>query len=197
MQGYNSGVAGGVPALEPRTHRGRRTITNPTSVKQRLHSMVVLAVMMSLAAVPLSTQAAAVELCQSQTAVTYRVATPPTGWNSWNTFGGTINETVAKRQADAMVSAGMLDAGYHYLVIDGGWRAATRDANKNMQPNPDKFPSGMKAMADYVHSHGLKIGLHQAVGMTDCGGLTPGTQSAPGGEQQDADTFGGLGGGLP
>lgn len=115
--------------------------------------------------------------------------TPPMGWNSWNSFGKQIDEGLIKQQADAMVSSGMKDVGYEYLVVDGGWRAATRDADGNMQVDLTKFPSGMKALADYVHSKGLKFGLHQPVGTTDCGGTTPGTQSAPGGEQQDADLF--------
>lgn len=116
-------------------------------------------------------------------------ATPPMGWNSWNSFGRGISEDLIRREADAMVGSGMRDAGYEYLTIDGGWRAPERDADGNLVASPERFPSGMKAIADYVHSKGLKIGLHQPMGMTDCGRESPGTQSAPGGERQDAELF--------
>lgn len=153
----------------------------------------------SLAAVLFATTFAVTSLATSPTAYAESgtdaierpplAATPPMGWNSWNSFGKSIDENLAKQQVDAMVNSGMKDAGYEYFVIDGGWRAKTRDASGNMQVDLEKFPSGMKALADYVHAKGLKFGLHVAVGMTDCGSETPGTQSAPGGEQQDADVF--------
>ena len=114
---------------------------------------------------------------------------PPMGWNSWNAWGLNVDEARVEAAAQALVSSGLRDAGYDYVVLDGGWRAPTRDANGNMQANPQKFPDGIKALADYVHSLGLKFGIHQGVGTTDCSGTGPGTQTAPGGEQQDADTF--------
>lgn len=115
--------------------------------------------------------------------------TPPMGWQSFKEFRKNINEDLIKRQADLMVESGLRDAGYDILIVDGGWRATTRDADGNMQAHPEKFPSGMKALGDYIHSKGLRFGLHQAVGTKDCAGADPGTQSAPGGEQQDAGTF--------
>ncbi|MPZ84305.1 MAG: hypothetical protein GEV28_29475 [Actinophytocola sp.] len=116
-------------------------------------------------------------------------ATPPMGWNSWNSFGRDISDDLIRRQADAMVASGMRDAGYEYLTIDGGWRAPDRDAEGNLVTHPQRFPNGMKAVADYVHAKGLKLGVHQPMGMTDCGRESPGTQSAPGGEAQDAALF--------
>ncbi|GAB3056446.1 hypothetical protein GCM10027053_17190 [Intrasporangium mesophilum] len=115
--------------------------------------------------------------------------TPPMGWNSWNSFGRDISDELIRRQADAMVASGLRDAGYDYLTIDGGWRAPDRDAAGNLVAHPQRFPNGMKAVADYVHSKGLKLGVHQPMGMTDCGRESPGTQSAPGGERQDAELF--------
>lgn len=111
--------------------------------------------------------------------------TPPMGWNSWNYFSSGINETIVKEIADAMVSSGMKDAGYEYIVIDDTWQATSRDANGNLVPNPTKFPSGMKALADYIHSKGLKFGLYSDRGTATCCGL-PGSY---GYEVKDANTF--------
>ena len=83
------------------------------------------------------------------------VRTPPMGWNSWNTFGGNINEELVKTTADAMVNTGLRDAGYNYLVIDDCWSEFTRDENHRLVPSKTKFPNGMKAVADYVHSKDL------------------------------------------
>jgi len=93
--------------------------------------------------------------------------TPPMGWNSWNKFGCNVDEKLIKEIADALVSAGMKDAGYHYLVIDDCWQI-DRDANGNIIPDPKRFPSGMRALADYVHSKGLKFGLYSDAGTLTC-----------------------------
>jgi len=85
--------------------------------------------------------------------------TPPMGWNSWNKFACNVSESLIKEMADAMVSSGMRDAGYIYLVIDDCWQI-DRDAQGNILPDPKRFPSGMKALADYIHSKGLKFGLY-------------------------------------
>ena len=87
--------------------------------------------------------------------------TPPMGWNSWNCFQEKINEEQIKQIADIMVSSGMRDAGYEYLVLDDGWMAPERDANGRLQADPEKFPSGMKAIGDYIHSKGLKYGIYE------------------------------------
>jgi len=97
--------------------------------------------------------------------------TPPMGWNSWNWFGKhAVNEKSMKQCMDAMVDEGLLEAGYEYFVIDGGWRDSKLGANGELLSHPDKFPNGMKAMADYAHSKGLKFGLHTVPGTHDCGG---------------------------
>src|SRR5580698_7599931 len=92
-------------------------------------------------------------------------ATPPMGWNSWNHFARKIDDATVRAQADAMVSTGMKDAGYVYINIDDTWEG-DRDAQGNIQSN-SKFPD-MKALADYVHSKGLKLGIYSSPGPTTC-----------------------------
>lgn len=115
--------------------------------------------------------------------------TPPMGWNSWNTFATNIDEDLVKQTADIMVSSGMRDAGYTYIVLDDGWMTRERDENGNLVPDPKKFPSGMKALIDYVHSKGLKFGLYNCAGTKTCAGY-PGTR---GYEYQDARFYASLG----
>lgn len=110
--------------------------------------------------------------------------TPPMGWNSWNGFGCNVNEKLIRETADLMVSSGMKDAGYQYLVIDDCWHG-TRDENGFIQANAEHFPSGIKALADYIHSKGLKFGIYSDVGAKTCGGK-PGSR---GHEYQDAQTY--------
>lgn len=110
--------------------------------------------------------------------------TPSMGWNSWNKFGCNINEHLIKEIADAMVKNGMKDAGYEYIVIDDCWQIA-RDKHGNIIADPKRFPSGIKALADYVHSKGLKFGLYSDAGTYTC-------QKRPGSrgyEYQDARTY--------
>jgi alpha-galactosidase len=113
---------------------------------------------------------------------TVRLATPPLGWNSWNRFNEHIDDKAVREIADAMVSSGLRDAGYRYVVIDDSW-AAKRGEDGKLRGN-SKFPD-MKALADYVHSKGLLFGLYSAPGPTTCGGY-PGSY---GYETQDAQTF--------
>ena len=96
------------------------------------------------------------------------VLTPPLGWNSWNVFHENINEKQIQEIADAMVSSGLKDAGYIYLNLDDNWMDTKRDANGDLQNNPKTFPSGMKAIADYVHAKGLKFGLYGDRGKRTC-----------------------------
>jgi alpha-galactosidase len=110
--------------------------------------------------------------------------TPPMGWNSWNKFGCNIDESLVRKQADAMVASGMRDAGYRYIVIDDCWQKS-RDADGNIVADPARFPSGIKALADYVHSKGLKFGLYSDAGVLTCGGR-PGSA---GHEFQDARQY--------
>jgi alpha-galactosidase len=112
-------------------------------------------------------------------------ATPPMGWNSWNKFGGSITDTLVRGIADAMVSSGMQAAGYQFINIDDMWQAASRDASGNIVPDSSKFPNGMKALADYVHGKGLKLGLYSDRGTKTCAGR-PGSYSY---ETKDAQTY--------
>lgn len=96
--------------------------------------------------------------------------TPPMGWNSWNWFGKRdINEQIVREVIDSMVSTGLRDAGYRYVVIDGGWRDTKLSPNGELLCHPAKFPNGIKPLADYAHSKGLKLGLHTVPGTHDCG----------------------------
>lgn len=95
--------------------------------------------------------------------------TPPMGWNSWNNFGCNVSESMIMEMADAMVKTGMKDAGYQYIVIDDCWQV-DRDSAGNILPDPERFPSGMKYLADYVHSLGLKFGLYSCAGSHTCQG---------------------------
>jgi len=107
--------------------------------------------------------------------------TPPMGWNSWNKFACNVNEKIIRDTADAMASNGMKEAGYQYIVIDDCWHGQ-RDDNGFITADPAKFPSGIKALADYIHSKGLKFGIYSDAGRKTCGGR-PGSQ---GHEYQDA-----------
>ncbi|GGH13698.1 glycoside hydrolase family 27 protein [Mucilaginibacter phyllosphaerae] len=111
--------------------------------------------------------------------------TPPMGWNTWNTFQTRIDEPLLKGMVDAYVSSGMRDAGYRYFVLDDGWMTMERDSNGNLVADPKKFPNGMKAFADYVHSKGLKFGIYNCAGNKTCAGY-PGTR---GHEYQDARLY--------
>jgi hypothetical protein len=95
-------------------------------------------------------------ICQAQS-----LTVGTTGWNSWNTFKANINETIIKSTAESLVSSGLAKAGYEYLILDEGWQALTRDGNGRQQANATKFPSGIPALADYVHKLGLKIGIYR------------------------------------
>ena len=116
--------------------------------------------------------------------------TPPMGWNSWNTFQTNINEELVKGVADIMVTSGMKDAGYTYIVLDDGWMAMERDPKTgDLIPDPKKFPNGLKPVINYVHSKGLKFGLYNCAGTKTCAGY-PGTR---GYEYQDARFYASLG----
>jgi len=116
--------------------------------------------------------------------------TPPMGWNSWNTFETNISDELVRGIADKMISSGMKEAGYTYLVLDDGWMAMQRDGvTGDLVPDPKKFPNGMKVLVDYVHSKGLKFGLYNCAGTKTCAGY-PGTR---GYEYQDARYYASLG----
>ncbi len=110
--------------------------------------------------------------------------TPPMGWNSWNIFRCDISEDLIKEITDTFVESGMKDAGYEYIVIDDCWQVS-RDENGKIVPDPERFPSGIKALADYVHSKGLKFGIYSCAGTKTC-------QNRPGSngyEIIDANTY--------
>jgi alpha-galactosidase len=120
----------------------------------------------------------------SAQSTTGQALTPPMGWMTWNYFGEHINETLIKEMADAMVSSGMVKAGYRYLIIDDGWQGG-RDNKNNIIPDPVKFPAGIKALADYLHDRGIKIGIYSDAAPLTCAGYTASLNF----EEQDARTF--------
>lgn len=111
---------------------------------------------------------------------------PPMGWNSWNTFGKNINESLIINTIDAMVKNGLRDSGYVYVVIDGGWKGTKLRTNGGLSYNEKKFPKGMKFLADYAHLHKMKLGLHLVAGTDTC---TRGAQGSYGNENQNLKTL--------
>ena len=117
--------------------------------------------------------------------------TPPMGWNTWNHFACHIDEALIRASADAIVESGMRDAGYRYVNIDDCWQGE-RDAGGALQANPQHFPGGIPALADYVHARGLKLGIYATPGSHTCANLSgtyPGHLGSLGHEEQDARTF--------
>jgi alpha-galactosidase len=109
---------------------------------------------------------------------------PPLGWNSWNTFGAELNEALVRETADAFVSEGLRDAGYEYVVMDDLWEADER-VDGRLTWDEAKFPGGIPALADYVHSKGLKFGIYSCAGSHTCAGKP----ASYGYEETDAQTF--------
>jgi len=141
-----------------------------------------LAVPLVLAALSLATLAATSQPPASAADPGSVALTPPMGWNSWNYFHGNVTQQDVQAAADAMASNGMRDAGYVYVNIDDTWQGQ-RDSNGVLHPN-SKFPD-MKALADYVHSKGLKLGIYSGPGPKTCAGY----EGSYGHEQQDADLY--------
>ncbi|XP_052181290.1 alpha-galactosidase-like [Diospyros lotus] len=112
--------------------------------------------------------------------------TPQMGWNSWNHFHCGINENVIRETADAMVKTGLAALGYKYINLDDCWAELNRDSKGNLVPKDSTFPSGIKALADYVHGKGLKLGIYSDAGTQTCSKTMPGSL---GHEEQDARTF--------
>lgn len=124
-------------------------------------------------------------LSQAQTTPRNQLApTPPMGWMTWNLFQGNISDQLIRETADAMVAGGYVDAGYKYIFIDDLWQGG-RDCHNNIIADPKKFPNGIKALADYVHSKGMKLGIYSDAAPLTCGGWT----ASLGFEEQDARTF--------
>lgn len=112
--------------------------------------------------------------------------TPPMGWNSWNFFYCNVTEKVIRETADALVSTGLAKLGYNYVNIDDCWAEIARDKKGHLVPKKSTFPSGIRALADYVHSKGLKLGIYSDAGRFTCSNTMPGSL---GHEEQDAKTF--------
>ncbi len=116
-------------------------------------------------------------------------STPPMGWNSWNTFYDKISAELVCSIADAMVEGGYLEAGYRYLIIDDCWGQRERNADGQLVPDPEKFPDGIRPVADYVHAKGLKFGMYADCGVRTCADY-PGSFEH---EFEDARQFAGWG----
>ncbi|WOL06028.1 alpha-galactosidase-like [Canna indica] len=112
--------------------------------------------------------------------------TPPMGWNSWNHFQCNINERLIRETADALVRTGLARLGYHYVNIDDCWGEPYRDSQGNLAAKRSTFPSGIRSLANYVHSKGLKLGIYSDAGSQTCSRTMPGSL---GHEEQDARTF--------
>jgi hypothetical protein len=112
-------------------------------------------------------------------------STPQMGWNSWNKFACNITEQLIKDTADSLVSSGLADLGYQYVNIDDCWQAEKRDLQGRVVTDPERFPSGMKAVADYIHSKGLKFGIYSSAGFKTCQGFP----ASLGLEEIDAATY--------
>ncbi len=113
-------------------------------------------------------------------------STPPMGWNSWNMFGHNISEASIRETADALISSGLKDCGYEYIVIDDCWsKKDGRDKNGDLMADPQKFPNGIKVLTDHVHNLGFKIGIYSDAAEKTCGGY-PGSYLF---EEQDANLW--------
>jgi alpha-galactosidase len=142
------------------------------------HRILLITVLFAAAILPATANA------QQRDSSSTVAKTPPMGWNSWNKFGCNVGEQLIRETADAMVSSGMRDAGYQFVNIDDCWQVS-RDANGNIVADPTRFPAGIKALADYVHSKGLKVGIYTDAGTNTCEGR-PGSLNH---EAQDAKTY--------
>ncbi|MFD6186796.1 hypothetical protein [Streptomyces goshikiensis] len=147
-----------------------------------------------LAAVPAGLVAVAAPQARAAVSPSDGLAlTPPMGWNDWNTFGCDVSERLVKETADVIVTGGLKDTGYEYVNIDDCWMMPDRDPQGRLVPNPQTFPNGIKGVADYVHSKGLKLGIYESAGRNTCapvptqpGRYFPGSLDH---ERQDAASF--------
>ncbi|KAI7551954.1 hypothetical protein KC331_g2207 [Hortaea werneckii] len=119
-------------------------------------------------------------------AAAIRAERPQMGWNTWNTFKSNINQSVIEQSADLLVSSGLRDAGYTYLIVDDGWPNSSRSLDGRQQANTTRFPDGMAALGDYIHEAGLRYGIYSDNGIKGCGPDSPGSW---GFEELDAATY--------
>lgn len=172
-------------APEPRTAGGRRPR------RRTLAAIAMAAAMALLGAAAPGAWAAQQEgrpekRPEKAAAVNDLAKTPYQGWNTYYGLGTDFTEQTIKDEADAIVSRGLKAAGYNYVWLDGGWWSGTRDASGNITVSSSQWPDGMKAVADYIHSLGLKAGIYTDSGTNGCGGATQGSY---GHYQQDANQF--------
>jgi alpha-galactosidase len=148
------------------------------NIERSFRILALLACLLVCTSAPLLAPAASAQTSASL------APTPPMGWNSWNKFGCNVSDKLIREMADAMVSSGMQAAGYQYVNIDDCWQVS-RDASGTIVADPTRFPSGIKALADYVHSKGLKLGIYTDAGTGTCE-KRPGSLNH---EVQDAKTY--------
>lgn len=153
----------------------------PPAMKKAFLTLVFISVFL-IATIPVFAQDN--QAISSEFALSQLAPTPPMGWNSWNKFACNVSESLIKSMADAMVKSGMKGAGYKYIVIDDCWQVS-RDKNGNIVADPQRFPSGMRSLADYIHSLGLKFGIYSDAGSKTCGGRP----ASLGHEYQDAAQY--------
>jgi alpha-galactosidase len=187
-RGPAPGAAAGRGAGTPPPGAAPTAATPPAPATPRPPQILELARVSSDAPGPLPPRPAAVSLPMPAPVASNGLAkTPPMGWNSWNKFRNQVSDKMVREIADAMVTSGMKAAGYVNVNIDDTWEGAHRDAQGNITTN-NKFPD-MKALADYVHAKGLKLGIYSSPGPKTCAGYEGSYQH----EAQDAKTFAGWG----
>lgn len=147
---------------------------------------LALAISMALLAVTGPVRAAQAQLPETVPPINDLARTPYQGWNTYYGLGSDFNEQTIKDEAGALVNRGLKAAGYNYVWLDGGWWSGTRDAAGNITVSPKQWPHGMKAVADYIHSLGLKAGIYTDSGINGCGGANQGSY---GRYQQDVNQF--------
>ncbi len=182
---YTAVIEGDKMNLSLPVFRRPTAASNAASPPPPPRQVVALTRVSTAAPGPMPARPALISLPMPAQAVPYDglSKTPPMGWNSWNKFRNQVSDKVVREIADAMVASGMKDAGYIYLNIDDTWESAHRDAQGNIATN-NKFPD-MKALADYVHSKGLKLGIYSSPGPKTCAGYLGSYQH----EEQDAKTY--------
>jgi len=180
-------------------HRSGDDVSLASRARRQLRGAVCFALAtvtagsMLAAAAPVSaatTRSPAKPAPKSTGAINDLAKTPYLGWNTYYGLGSAFTESTIKSVADAMVSRGLKAAGYQYVWIDGGWWSGTRDASGDITVNPKQWPDGMKAVADYIHSKGLKAGIYTDAGSDGCGGANQGSY---GRYQHDVNQFAGWG----
>ncbi|HEU5471595.1 MAG TPA: NPCBM/NEW2 domain-containing protein [Actinophytocola sp.] len=148
------------------------------------HLAALLAAVLAAASIPLAL-ALAVVAPPAHAWENGLARTPPMGWNQWNAFGCNVTDALVRATADRFVATGLRDAGYSYVNIDDCWMTRNRDAAGNLVPDPVKFPAGIRAVADYVHARGLKLGIYSSAGTQTCAGFPASLNN----EQRDANLF--------